>query len=371
MLRFSIIQGGGILANILDYLDWRGDVPFSADPFNEIDGMILSQLCYVHLGEVVSESFSEEVSIPDAYRRYRPDSIDINKRILTFEQDNILFRKVAESRRFRGTTLRGFVSSIETNEEMQFSALTYRLGDGSGFLAFRGTDGTVVGWKEDFNLSFMQQTAGQQRAIDYLNTAFENDDQPLRLGGHSKGGNFAIFSSLYCSEAIRDRIVSIYSYDGPGFRDEVIESEVYNSMLPRIKCFIPQVSIVGMLLGSSSEPKIVKNSAIGIKQHYAYNWELRRNRFILADKLKKSGDVINKAISGMLDDFSDTERELFTESLFEILQAPDKETLKELNKLRFYPSIIKAISKLKPEQQAVMKEAFRKIAQNGKGAFFK
>ena len=333
--------------------------------------MILSQLCYAHLGGVVPESFDEEISIPDAYRRYRPDEVDVNKRIMTFEQDNILFRKLAESKRFYGTTLRGFVCSVESEEDMQFSALTYRLGDNSGFLAFRGTDGTVVGWKEDFNLSFMQQTAGQERAINYLNTAFENDDQPIRLGGHSKGGNFAIFSSIYCNESIRDRIVNIYSYDGPGFRDEVIESEVYKNMLPKIKCFIPQVSIVGMLLGSSSEPKIVKNSAIGIKQHFAYNWELKRNRFILTDKLKKSGDVINKAISGMLDDFSDTEREIFTKSLFEILQAPDKETLKELNKLRSYPSIIKAISKLKPEQQAVMKEAFRKIAQNGKGAFFK
>ncbi|WP_294753159.1 Mbeg1-like protein [uncultured Ruminococcus sp.] len=333
--------------------------------------MILSQLGYVHLGGVVPESFDEEISIPDAYRRYRPDDVDVNKRILTFEQDNTLFRKLAESRRFRGTTLRGFVCHVESDEDMQFSALTCRLDDGSGFLAFRGTDGTVVGWKEDFNLSFMQQTAGQERAIEYLNTAFGSDDQPIRLGGHSKGGNFAIFSSLYCNEQIRDRIVNIYSYDGPGFRDEVIGSEVYKNMLPRIKCFIPQVSIVGMLLGNSSEPKIVKNSAIGIKQHFAYNWELKRNRFILADKLKKSGDVINKAISGMLEDFSDTEREIFTESLFEILQAPDKETLKELTKLRSYPSIIKAISKLKPEQQAVMKEAFRKIAQNGKGAFFK
>ena len=333
--------------------------------------MILSQLGYVHLGGVVPESIDEEISIPDAYRRYRPDDVDVNKRILTFEQDNILFKKLAESKRFRGTTLRGFVCHVESDEDMQFSALTCRLGDGSGFLAFRGTDGTVVGWKEDFNLSFMQQTAGQERAIEYLNTAFGSDDQPIRLGGHSKGGNFAIFSSLYCNEAIRERIVNIYSYDGPGFRDEVIESEVYKNMLPKIKCFIPQVSIVGMLLGSSSEPKIVKSSAIGIKQHFAYSWELKRNRFVLVDKLKKSGDVINKAISGMLDDFSDTERELFTESLFEILQAPDKETLKELNKLRSYPSIIKAISKLKPEQQAVMKEAFRKIAQNGKGAFFK
>ena len=126
-----------------------------------------------------------------------------------------------------------------------------------------------------------------------------------------------------------------------------------------------------MLLGSGSDPKIVKTTVNGIKQHYAYYWELSRNRFVLADKLKKSGEVINKAISGLLSDFSDAEREIFTESLFEILKAPDKETLRELNKLRSYPSIIKAISKLRPEQQAVMKEAFKKIAQNGTGALFR
>ena len=273
--------------------------------------MILSQFCYVNLDGVVPESFDEEITLSEAFLRYSPDDIDLNKRILTFEQDNLMFRKMSESRRFRGIALRGFISSIGVSEDMQFSALTCRLDDGSEFLAFRGTDGTVVGWKEDFNLSFMHQTAGQQRAVDYLNAAFAGKNAPIRLGGHSKGGNFAIFSSLYCNKDIRSRIVNIYCFDAPGFRDEVICSEEYRQMLPRIKCFIPQVSIVGMLLGSSSEPKIVKNSAIGIKQHYAYNWVLKRNRFILADKLKKSGDVINKAISGMLDDFSDTEREIF------------------------------------------------------------
>ena len=142
-------------------------------------------------------------------------------------------------------------------------------------------------------------------------------------------------------------------------------------MLPRIRSFIPEASIVGMLLGSGSDPKIVKNSAIGIKQHYAYNWELKRNRFLLADRLKKSGDVINKAISGMLEELSDTERQIFADALFEVLGAPDKDNLKEIAKLKCYPSIIKAISNLRPEQQAVMKNAFKKIAQNGTGAFFK
>ncbi|WP_297959913.1 Mbeg1-like protein [uncultured Ruminococcus sp.] len=359
------------LANILDYLDWRGDVPFSADPFNEIDGMILSQFCYVILDGVVSDKFDEEISFADAYRRYDPEQVDTKRRILTFEQDNLLFRRLAESRRYRGTTLRGYVSDTEHTEDLQFSALTYRLCDGSGFAAFRGTDGSVVGWKEDFNLSYMQQTAGQQRAIEYVNAAFSDGDYPIRLGGHSKGGNSAIYSSLYCDEGIRRRITNIYSYDGPGFRDEVLTSEIYQDMLPRIRSFVPEASIVGMLLGSGSDPRIVKTSVNGIKQHYAYYWEIRRNRFLIADRLKRSGDVINKAISGMLSDFSDTEREIFTDSLFEILKAPDKETLKELTKLSSYPAIIKAISKLRPEQQAVMKEAFKKIAQNGTGALFK
>lgn len=346
-------------------------MPFSADPFNEIDGLVLSQFCYVPLEGVVSEDFSDTISISDAYKMYDPDSVDKKARILTFEQDNQLFRKLAESRRYRGTTLCGYISIVEHSEDMQFSALTYRLCDGSGFTAFRGTDGTVVGWKEDFNLSFMQQTSGQQKAVTYINEAYSDTDSVIRLGGHSKGGNFAIYSSLFCDETIRERITNIYSYDGPGFRDEVLESEIYKKMLPLIRCYIPQVSIVGMLLGSSCEPKIVKNTAKGISQHFSYNWELRRNRFLLSDRLKKSGDVINKAISGLLDDFDDAEREMFTDSLFEVLKAPDKETLKEISKLRSYPAILKAISRLRPEQQAVLKEAFKKIAQNGKGALFK
>ena len=366
------MTGGNILANILDYLDWRGDVPFSADPFNEIDGLILSQFCYVPLEGVVSSSFSEHITIPDAFRKYNADGVEKKLRILTFEQDNLLFRKLAESRRFRGTTLCGYVSIVEHSEEIQFSALTYHLCDGSGFIAFRGTDGTVVGWKEDFNLSFMQQTSGQQKAICYLNEAFADDGElAIRLGGHSKGGNFAIYSSLFCDEEVRHRITNIYSYDGPGFRDEIIESDIYKKMLPRIRSYIPQVSIVGMLLGSGSDPKIVKNSAIGIKQHFSYNWELKRNRFLLADRLKKSGNVINKAISSLLEDFSDTDRQIFSEALFEILKAPDKETLKEISKLRSYPALIKAFSKLRPEQQAVLKEAVKKIAQGGTGALFK
>ncbi|MCR5601960.1 MAG: DUF2974 domain-containing protein [Ruminococcus sp.] len=331
----------------------------------------MSQFCYVPLEGVVSASFSEHISIPDAFRRYKADGIDKKLRILTFEQDNLLFRKLAESRRFRGTMLCGYMSIVEHAEDMQFSALTYRLSDGSGFIAFRGTDGTVVGWKEDFNLSYMQQTSGQQKAISYVNEAFADDNETIRLGGHSKGGNFAIYSSLFCEDSIRDRITNIYSYDGPGFREEILGSEIYKKMLPRIRSYIPQASIVGMLLGSGSDPKIVRNSAIGIKQHFAYNWELKRNRFMLADRLKKSGNVINKAISGLLDDFSDTERQIFSDALFEILRAPDKETLKEISKLRSYPALIKAFSKLRPEQQAVLKEALKKIAQGGTGALFK
>ena len=365
------MTGGDILANILDYLDWRGDVPFSADPFNEIDGLVLSQFCYVPLEGVVSDSFNEHISFADAFRKYNSDVVDNKLRIFTFEQDNQLFRKLAESRRFRETMLCGYVSIIEHTEEAQFSALTFRFPDGSGFAAFRGTDGTVVGWKEDLNLSYMSQTSGQQMAVNYLNDAFACDEEIIRLGGHSKGGNFAIYGSLFCNESIQKRITNIYSYDGPGFRDEILELDIYKKMLPRIRSYIPQASIVGMLLGSGTDHKIVKNTAIGIKQHFSYNWELKRNRFLLADRLKKSGNVINKAISGLLEEFSDEERQIFSEALFEVLKAPDKETLKEIVKLRSYPAIIKAISNLKPEQQSVLKEAFKKIAQGGTGALFK
>ena len=358
------------MANIIDYIQWRGDIPFFADPFNEIDALILSQFGYVPLSGVVPENFSRGVTIEKAYRRYSPADVSPKQRIISFEQDNLLFQLMAESERYKDILLTGYTDIIDTEAEVQFSAVTCTLGDGTRFISFSGTDGSVVGWKEDFSIAYMQQTSGQLYSLNYINSNFTQGSPPLRIGGHSKGGNLAIYASAFASPEIRGRIAEVYSFDGPGFREEITSSDEYNAVLPKVRSFVPETSVVGMLLGNSLSHTIVRSSVNGIMQHLSYNWELMRNRFDRTEELSKSGNIINKTITGWLDDFSDEERRVFTDTLFAVLEAPEKDTLKEIVKGKWsaYSSMFKALKRLSPEQQAVLKDAMKKIAKSGKNA---
>ena len=164
--------------------------------------------------------------------------------------------------------------------------------------------------------------------------------------------------------------MEVYSFDGPGFREEITDSSEYADVSEKVRSFVPESSVVGMLLNNSLPHKIVKSSVNGIMQHLAYNWELLRNRFVCTNELSKSGDLINKTITGWLDNFSDEERKVFTDTLFAVLEAPEKDTLKEILKGKWsaYSSMFKALRTLSPEQQNVLKDAVKKIAKSGKNA---
>lgn len=358
------------MANIIDYLLWRGDIPFNIDPFNEVDGLILAQFGYINLDGIVPYDMSRAVTVGNAYRLYSPENVGEKQRIMSFEQDNRLFRLMAESARFKDILMTGYVNIINSDEELQFSALTFTIGDGTRFIAFRGTDGSVVGWKEDFSISYLQQTPGQLYAVSYLNENFSAGSPPLRIGGHSKGGNLAVYAAAFAKEELRERIAEVYSYDGPGFREEITKSAEYTSAAGKVHSFIPESSVVGMLLSSGITHTIVKSSVSGIMQHLAYNWELIRNRFDRAEELSRSGDIINKTITGWLSDFDDEERRVFTDTLFSVLEAPEKDTLKEVVKGKWaaYSSMFKAVRTLSPEQQSVLKDAVIKIAKSGRNA---
>ena len=357
------------MSDILDYLDWRGDIPFAVSPFNPVDGLILSQFCYIPLTGAVPD-FGETVTLEEAFSRYDPDKVDDKAKIMTFRQDNELFEKMARSDRFRDMRLTGYTDIISSAEELQFSAVTFLPDDDYAFVSFSGTDGTVAGWKEDFSLSYMEKTAGQSLSVEYLRDHFSGNDRRIFIGGHSKGGNLAVYAAAFCGSSISSRIERIYSYDAPGFRDEIIASEEYQSILPRILSFVPESSVVGMLLNSDTERSIVKSSVSGIMQHMSYNWEVKRDSFDMTDEFTRSGTVVNKAITSWIDELSDDDRRTFTEAVFGVLEAPEKDTLKEILKGKWaaYSSMFRALHNMPPEQQTVLKEAVRKLAKSGKDA---
>ncbi|MBQ8962158.1 MAG: DUF2974 domain-containing protein [Ruminococcus sp.] len=358
------------MADILEYLRWRGDLSLEKAPFNSADALILAEFGYVPLEGAVPESFGGGVTVREAFSQFSPDRVEPSQRILSFEQDCLLFREMARSRRFGGARLSGYTSITDNARELQFSAVTVETDDGHTFVSFRGTDGSVVGWKEDLTMSFSSGTAGQLYGVSYLNNALAGSSSPVRVGGHSKGGNLAIYASAFARPEIRSRIAQIYSFDGPGFREEITSSDGYSEILPRVLSFVPETSVVGMLLSHGTDHTVVRNSGTGIMQHLAYNWETGPGGLVPAEGPSRSGEMIERTVTGWLEELSDSERRTFTDALFGVLEAPEKGTLKEILKGKWpaYGAMIKAARELAPEQQAVLRDAMKKLARSGKEA---
>ena len=268
------------MADVYDYLRWRGDVPFVADPFGEVDAMILSMLVYTKLNGIVEEGGKEKTlrEVYDEYYRDRtPDDVRADK--LIQPKSPLLLESMLSGGRFGDMTFSFYDDETVAERDMQFCAVTYRLSDGTAFVAFRGTDSTLTGWREDFDISFQSRTEGQLKAVSYLDRVGKALRVPLRVGGHSKGGNLAVFASAFCSPSVRRRIKAVYSFDGPGFPRETVETEEYRAVLGKTVSFIPDTSLIGQLLISETPREVVKSTAKGIGQHDALTWSIERNRF--------------------------------------------------------------------------------------------
>ena len=202
------------MANIMDYLDWRGDLSFESSEFNEVDNLILAQLVYVDFAGIVPKLGSgEKITLKEASSRFfeTHDEKEILERVSMTKMAAFVMKKMAETRRFGEILLSDYVDDISDEEQSQFSVVCITLEDGSLFVSFCGTDNTIVGWREDFNMGYLAVTPGQLKAVDYLNQVVTPEYQVVRVGGHSKGGNLAMVAGMYANFWVKDRIVSIYN----------------------------------------------------------------------------------------------------------------------------------------------------------------
>ena len=357
------------MADILEYLDWRGDISFDVDPFNDVDNLILAQISYTDLEGVVTQD--EELPIEEIARLYFEihTEEEINGRDTFYKLAPLVLKKAAESRRFHGTVICHYINMISTSREEQYSAVTYRLPNGISYVAFRGTDNTIVGWKEDFNLTFMNETAGQRRAVEYVDFYFGNTDEKLMLGGHSKGGNFAVYASAFCKPEIQERIVNVFSNDGPGFRDEILKREGYQKILPRVVSILPEESIVGVLLSSDYESHIVKSSAKNINQHDPMTWLVYGNRFVEATKISDGSRLIDKTFREWLATMNDEERAVFTDTLFSTIDVAGVTTLNDVSEggIKLFSEVMKSIKHLAPERQREVASGLKNLFKIGGG----
>ena len=341
------------MADILEYLDWRGDITFDVDPFNDIDNLILAQISYTDFEGVVTHD--EELSIEEISRIYFEihTEEELADRDTFFKFAPLVLKKAASTKRFQGTRVCHYINMISTSREEQYSAVTYKLTNGTSYVAFRGTDNTIVGWKEDFNLFFMSETAGQRRAVEYVDYYFGDTDEKLMLGGHSKGGNFAVYAGAFCREDIQKRIINVYSNDGPGFRDEILEKEGYQRILPKIVSIMPEESVVGVLLSTGYESRIVKSSAKAVNQHDPMTWLVYGKGFVEAEKISDGSRFVDKTISNWLETMNDEERAVFTDALFSTIDSAGVSTLSDVSEggLKIVSEVMKSIKNMAPDKQ--------------------
>lgn len=322
------------MSNFLDYLAWRGDLTFDQDPFNSIDALILSCLSYVDFTGVVPGKGGGRITLEKAAERFfsihSEEELVQDKSFINFGP--ALFRSLASSERFKGAYLQNFVDDTDISRQIQFAAIEIITSDGYSFISFRGTDDTVVGWKEDFNLSFMTVPAEDEAAL-YLQKIMKGRLEKIRIGGHSKGGHLAIYASVAAPSSLSDRIETIWNFDGPGFNHEAMETENFRHIQPKIKKMIPQTSIIGRLLENTTEPSVVKSNELGIMQHNPLSWQLEGKCFESCGSTDKISDLFDETMSIWLNEMSFEDRKLFVDELFSVFEASGCEYLSSLTKI--------------------------------------
>ncbi|MBO4831119.1 MAG: DUF2974 domain-containing protein [Oscillospiraceae bacterium] len=336
------------MALIFDYLDWRGDVPFSVSPFNEIDNYIISKIGTPDYTGLLPRSMTE-IPIRDLCDRYFGVYGEEGRYLglLASPRINPMIKRLPDTVRFGELKLSGFVSKIIPSETEQFSALTVTLPDGTRYVSFRGTDDNLIAWKENLLIAVRETVAAQADALDYLIRAASELDGPIIVGGHSKGGNLAVYAAANAPKEIQDRIICVYNNDGPGFRQEFLATEGYRAIRSRVQTLLPQHSIVGTLLTQDEGFIIVRSTKSGIGAHDGFNWETTPKGFVRCPKLSRGSRAFEESMTTVLEKMDDEERLDFIEELFEVLGATGAVTLTDLtdHKLSSAITIVNSLRK--------------------------
>lgn len=362
------------MSSILDYIDWRGDITFRASPFNEVDNLILTQLSFVNFAGIAEgKKQSESVTLREAaalcFKDERSRASELG--VLIPDEIPIMLKKAAASERFGNMRLLRFESVIDEEKQTQFAALCIIVGDGSFYISFRGTDDTLIGWKENFNMGYMDSVPAQALAADYVANAARAMRGKIRIGGHSKGGNLAVYSAANAPRCVQRRILAVYNNDGPGFGKSLDNSAGFKAIAPRVLTIVPQYSVVGLLLEHGKVDKVVRSSGSRIWQHDPYTWEVEGTRFILADSLSPESLRLEKTIKAWVADMSPEKRRDMVDAVYKVFTASNAKTLTDIasDKLDFIRSLGKIDAKTRDIIFSTGKLLFResmRVAQEEK-----
>ena len=353
------------MGNLLDYLDWRGDLSLQCAPFNEVDNLILSELSYVDFTGIVPDvAHGSGIALRDAaecfFSRF-PDGEPIDMGVLIPDAIPDMLRKMAGSIRFGSMKLSCFTSHLDVVKGEQFAALTIETGDHAVYCAFRGTDDTLAGWREDLELACMPEVPAQKLAVAYTAAVAKRfPRKKLRLGGHSKGGNLAVYASVFSPPHLQKRMIAVWSNDGPGFHEDLLDSPEYQRVADRILSIVPKSSVVGMLLEHGEDYAVVVSDQLGFLQHDGFSWQVLGDRFISLRQVTRQALLSDQTLRQWIRGLSAAQRESFVSAMSDVLTASGAVTLTDLREdgLKSGIAMIKAMKTLDQETRDGLLEFF-------------
>lgn len=348
---------------IIGYIKEYGDYTFKEKPMSDVDSLVLCQFAYLKFDDMVPFVTEKKKSVI----LHQLSKHEYFERLFTderFEKDNrALYDAMLHSKRYRNMKMNCYINIIEQEWETQFSAITFILDDATMYIAYRGTDESIVGWKEDFNMVFQSPVPGQAYAVKYLNMVTGRLSNRFYVGGHSKGGNLAVYAAMNCIPQVRDRIIKIYSMDGPGLRQEVIEKAKYEGIADRIIKILPQSSLVGMLFETSPHYKVVESRTFGLLQHNPYTWLTQDGDFVYAKGIYGSRRFADDTLNEWISSLNQEERKMFVDTLYQVVSASKAENLIELSAdwIKSMNSIIAALKEVDNETKQAIKKIIKAL----------
>lgn len=326
--------------NTLKYLREYGGLSFEERPFSHVDSLILCQLSYLKYQGMVPDITDSMDGLPvkgvslRALRK-KPGYDGLYVADWYEKEYRRLYAAAARSRRFAGMRLKYYTTLIDEDMPMQFAAVTFLFKNGMAYIAFRGTDETLTGWREDFDMALKSPIPSQIAARIYLEKVAKLEKGPLFVGGHSKGGNEAVFAAMEADEEVQKRITAVYSFDGPGFRDDVYELAGFKRIEKKIVKIVPEASLIGMLLLNKCDYRVVHSKGKGVLQHDPFTWVVKEGDFDYRSELYRTSLLKNQALNEWIASKDEKEQEEFVEALFRIIDGAQADTVMEFTEGRF------------------------------------
>lgn len=361
------------MATIIDYVKWRGDIPFEVSPFNKIDALIFTQISYLSLGDYVPGDFSESVTLEELVKKIPEKRImhlmDGLGYFINKGCSDILFL-CAKSKRFSKIKLTAYRDIFSLQKEEQFAAMTFLLDDIS-VVTYRGTDETIIGWKEDFNLGYMDEVPAQSDAVAYFREALEKLPGKMILTGHSKGGNEALYASIRCSDSEKERIQKVYNFDGPGLSKEILESEDYRKVEERILSVYPECSIVGMIFNHPPKFEIAKSDEFIVMQHDAFSWEVLGTEFVLQEDFTEESRFFHKTFNEWKESLPPDQIKEFVDTIFGVILNTGATSVNDFNdeKLQYSAKTVHEMHKVDFKKRIEILKVANMFLKAGKGNF--